>query len=111
MTKKVYLVETLSSHRLLYAIMTDKNVDDPNVKGEIENIVARLPEMKQTWAGEDIESVSPPMSLEDFYDVFDALATEGLSTDEKNLSITDVDKIIDNKDEMLNETEDQINGS
>jgi hypothetical protein len=111
-TKKVYLVETNSSHRLLYAIMTDKNIDDPNVKGEIENIIHILPELKQSWAGEDIESISPAMTLEDFHDVFDVLVSaDGASEEEKNMSITDVDKIIDNKDEMLNEAEDQIDGS
>jgi hypothetical protein len=109
MTKRIYLVETYSSHRLLYAITTDKDVNDPNVRGEIENIICRATELQQSWAGEDIESISPGMTLEDYYDIFETLvakdSNEHFDKSEKELSVVDIDELMANNNGILNETE------
>src|SRR5689334_19623056 len=66
MTKKIYLVETVSTHKLTYAISTDRNLDDPAIKGMLENHLNRnqTTELRQKWYGEHIEWISEPMDVQ-----------------------------------------------
>jgi hypothetical protein len=95
MSKKIYIIETISTHRLVYAIETDKDINDPNVRADLENALPAFPELKQIWIGEHISSIADfPKS--EFIQTFDNYFPEckDMSKEEKLLSIEDYDNFI-----------------
>jgi hypothetical protein len=99
--KQIYLIEAISTHRILYAIETDKNLDDPNVLADLANSLPAHSELRQTWSGEHIENISA-LTKDGFINKFDQLFPDvkDMSDEEKLLSVEDYDNWTPQEDRL-----------
>ena len=108
MVKKIYIVETISQHRMIYAISSKEDLRNKYRNGadrEIEEkIVKYAPaELTQKWDGEYVVRVDGPFTNEEYIKKHDELF--------KGIEMNDNDKLIVIDYEKLNEENIELDDS
>lgn len=71
MTKKIYIIETVSMHRMAYCIEADSNTEAENILSKM-GTTGNLTDFGQTHIGENI-FYSQEVSQEEYLQLFDEL--------------------------------------